>query len=85
MVSGRLEYSLCVTSLLLLSSVSCFFYALFFFFFFPSVLLYVGMCVCVCVCACTLRQSLSYVRLFAPSWTVAHQAPLSMGFSGQEY
>ena len=25
------------------------------------------------------------VRLFATLWTVAHQAPLSMGFSGQEY
>ena len=28
---------------------------------------------------------LSCVRLFATPWTVAHQAPLSMGFSGQEY
>ena len=27
----------------------------------------------------------SHVRLFVTSWTVAHQAPLSMGFSGQEY
>ena len=27
----------------------------------------------------------SYVRLFAALWTVAHQAPLSMGFSRQEY
>ena len=27
----------------------------------------------------------SYVRLFATSWAVAHQAPLSMGFSRQEY
>ena len=26
---------------------------------------------------------LSYVRLFATSWTVAHKAPLSMGFSRQ--
>ena len=26
-------------------------------------------------------QSLSHVRLFATPWTVAHQAPLSMGFS----
>ena len=25
------------------------------------------------------------VRLFATLWTVAHQAPLSMGFSRQEY
>ena len=27
----------------------------------------------------------SRVRLFATRWTVAHQAPLSMGFSRQEY
>ena len=27
----------------------------------------------------------SHVRLFATFWTVAHQAPLSMGLSGQEY
>ena len=25
------------------------------------------------------------VRLFATPWTVVHQAPLSMGFSRQEY
>ena len=30
-------------------------------------------------------KSLSCVRLFATLWTVAHQAPLSMGFSRQEY
>ena len=28
---------------------------------------------------------LSHVRLFATLWTVAHQAPLSTGFSRQEY
>ena len=28
---------------------------------------------------------LSCVRLFVTPWTVAHQAPLSMGFSRQEY
>ena len=41
------------------------------------------MCVylCVCVCVCVL----SSVQLFASPWTVAHQAPLSMGFSRQEY
>ena len=27
----------------------------------------------------------SCVQLFAPLWTVAHQAPSSMGFSRQEY
>ena len=30
-------------------------------------------------------KSLSRVRLFATSWTVAHQAPPSMGLSSQEY
>ena len=34
----------------------------------------------VCVC-----QLLSCVRLFVIPWTIAHQAPLSMGFSSQEY
>jgi len=32
-----------------------------------------------------LTQSFQCVRLFATLWTVAHQAPLSMGFSRQEY
>ena len=31
---------------------------------------------------CLVAQSL---RLFATPWTVAHQAPLSLGFSTQEY
>ena len=30
-------------------------------------------------------KSLSRVQLFAAPWTVAHQAPPSMGFSRQEY
>ena len=30
-------------------------------------------------------KSLSHVRLFATPWTVAYQAPPSMGFSKQEY
>ena len=30
-------------------------------------------------------KSLGRVQLFATPWTVAHQAPLSMGFSRQEY
>ena len=30
-------------------------------------------------------KSLSRVRLFATPWSVAYQAPLSMGFSRQEY
>ena len=32
-----------------------------------------------------VKKSLSRVQLFATSWTVAYQAPLSMGFSRQEY
>ena len=39
-------------------------------------------CVCVCVCVC---ESLSRVLLFMTPWTVAHQVPLFMEFSRQEY
>ena len=38
----------------------------------------------VCLFLCC-PKSLSHVCLFAAPWTVAHQAPLSMGFSWQEY
>ena len=31
------------------------------------------------------EKSLSHVWLFATPWTVAHQAPRSMGFSRHEY
>ena len=41
-------------------------------------------CVCVCVCVCVLSH-FSRVQLFVTLWTVALQAPLSMGFSRQEY
>ena len=34
---------------------------------------------------CMKVKSLSRVRLLATPWTVAHQAPPSMGFSRQEY
>ena len=37
-----------------------------------------------CVHACSL-SCFSHVRLSVTLWTVAHQAPLSMGFSRQEY
>ena len=30
-------------------------------------------------------QSLSHIQLFVTPWTLAHQAPLSMGFPRQEY
>ena len=52
------------------------------------------MCVCVCVCVCihiyiyivkVKLKLLSHVRLFATPWTVAYQAPPSVGFSRQEY
>ena len=32
-----------------------------------------------------LFKSLSHVQLFVTPWTVAHQAPLSMGLPRQEY
>ena len=32
-----------------------------------------------------MMKSLSRVQLFVTPWTVAYQAPLSMGFSRQEY
>ena len=37
---------------------------------------------CVCVCVCVYVQS---CLLFVTLWTAAHQAPLSIGFSRQEY
>ena len=47
--------------------------------YFSDFVLYVWVCVYVCA------QSLSLVQLCATPWTVAHQAPLSMGFPRQEY
>ena len=46
-----------------------------------------SLCVCACVrvCVCLCTCTLSHVWLFATPWTVAHQAPLSMGFSRQEH
>ena len=34
---------------------------------------------------CAVLSGFSHFPLFATPWTVAHQAPLSMGFSRQEY
>ena len=45
---------------------------------------YIHIRICVCVCVCMLSW-LCQVQLFATLWTIAHQAPLSMGFSRQEY
>ena len=56
-----------------------------------------AVCVCVCVCVCVRvrvracvcvrvrDRSLSRVPLLATPWTVAHQAPLSVGFPRQEF
>ena len=41
-------------------------------------------CVCVCVYVCVLSY-FSCVQLFVTLWTIAHQTPLAMGFSRQEY
>ena len=37
------------------------------------------------ICMKVKVKPLSRVRLFATPWTVAYQAPLSMGFSMQQY
>ena len=37
------------------------------------------------MCVCTCKVGFSRVQLFANLWMVAHQAPLSMGFSRQEH
>ena len=39
---------------------------------------------CALFCMCVLSR-FSHVQLFMTPWTVAHQAPLSMVFSRQEY
>ena len=41
--------------------------------------------VCVCACVCVCAQLLSHTWLFVASWTIVHQAPLSVEFSGHEY
>ena len=48
---------------------------------FSRLSLHLSVCVRVCVCVCVL----SGIQLFVISWTVAHQAPLSMGFLRQEF
>ena len=41
--------------------------------------------VCVCVCVCVYVRAFSHVQLFVTPWTVAHQSPLPVEFSRQEY
>ena len=38
-----------------------------------------------CMCTCSVTQLFSCIWIFVAPWTVAHQTPLSMGFSRQEY
>ena len=45
----------------------------------------VRVCVCARVCVCVCVRACVCVRLFATPQTIAHQAPLSMEFSRQEY
>ena len=42
----------------------------------------VSVCVCVCMCVHSVASVMSDS---ATPWTIAYHAPLSMGFSGQEY
>ena len=42
---------------------------------------YIFVCVCVHICGLVAKSC----PILATPWTVAHQAPLSMGFSRQEY
>ena len=47
---------------------------------------YMYVCVWVCVCEMSCLCVCSrYLQLFGTLWTVTHQAPLSIGFSRQEY
>ena len=47
---------------------------------------YMYVYICVCICMCVLMLScFSRVQLFATLWTVACQAPLSIGFSRHEH
>ena len=48
------------------------------------VCIYAHTCVYMYVCVCMLSR-FCHVQLFATLWTLAHQAPLSMAFSRQEY
>ena len=42
-------------------------------------------CVCVCACVCVRLVTLVVSDPLLTPWTVAHQVPLFMGFSRQEY
>ena len=42
---------------------------------------HVYVCMCIYICVSWSCIMLSHIQLFAILWNVAHQAPLSMGFS----
>ena len=44
----------------------------------------IAILLCECGCVCSLSR-FSCVCLFVTLWNAAHQTPLSMGFSRQEY
>ena len=53
---------------------------------------HIAVCIYICTLThkaylrtCPLDEELSCVQLFATSWTVARQGPLSLGFPRQEY
>ena len=48
-------------------------------------LLSLTLCVCVCVCVCVCLLVTQLCLTLCDPWTVSSQAPLSMGFSRQEY
>ena len=47
--------------------------------------MFVIWCVRVCVCTRTHAKLLGYIQLFTTRWTIAHQAPVPLEFSQQEY
>ena len=44
-----------------------------------------GKCAFTCACVWCVLSSFSCIQLLVILWTIVHQAPLSMGFSRQEY
>ena len=68
----------------------CIFYYIFFSYYFTIYFLVFSLRIIINILMYSLVlifffKSLSRLRLFATPWTVAHQAPPSMGFSRQEY
>ena len=54
-------------------------------FYFKKYLYWEHHCVCVCVCVCVPLKLFPTLQSCLTPQTVFHQAPLSMGFSRQEY